>query len=202
MAGMPGPRAPKREARAAAVLAGSLTYYTGVPCSRGHVTERYTRNCICLACNVERTREFNSKHPDKKKEWDRLYRVANLDSIVLRQKRWDAENPGRNAARTRAWNANNPELVLAQSQNKRAQKRLAIGRHTASEIRELAAKQKHKCANCRASIRAEYHADHIMPLSLGGRNDIGNIQLLCPPCNLRKHAKHPIVWAQQEGRLL
>ena len=41
-----------------------------------------------------------------------------------------------------------------------------------------------------------------MPVALGGGSEITNIQLLCEPCNLAKHAKHPIEWAQQMGRLL
>jgi 5-methylcytosine-specific restriction endonuclease McrA len=41
-----------------------------------------------------------------------------------------------------------------------------------------------------------------MPLARGGSNWISNIALACPTCNKRKGAKHPIDWAQQNGRLL
>lgn len=36
--------------------------------------------------------------------------------------------------------------------------------------------------------------DHVMPRALGGGNDMGNLQLLCRPCNQRKGSKHPDVW--------
>jgi 5-methylcytosine-specific restriction endonuclease McrA len=39
-------------------------------------------------------------------------------------------------------------------------------------------------------------------LSRGGSNDISNIELLCERCNLRKHAKDPIDWAQENGLLV
>jgi hypothetical protein len=48
------------------------------------------------------------------------------------------------------------------------------------------------CAICRqdisglVSISNERHFDHIVPLALGGINDITNIQLLCDECNLKK----------------
>jgi len=67
----------------------------------------------------------------------------------------------------------------------------------------LMATQKGKCVNCRNELKISgYHVDHIHPLSKGGHNSDGNVQLLCPPCNLSKHDKDPIDWAQQQGRLL
>ncbi len=39
--------------RADAKLIGEPRYFTGVPCTRGHVAERYTCNTICIACSYE-----------------------------------------------------------------------------------------------------------------------------------------------------
>lgn len=36
----------------------------------------------------------------------------------------------------------------------------------------------------------------------GGIHGDENLQLLCPACNLKKSNKDPIVWANQNGRLL
>lgn len=47
-----------------------------------------------------------------------------------------------------------------------------------------------------------YHVDHIQPLALGGSNDKTNLQLLCPTCNTKKSAKHPIDFMQSRGLLL
>ena len=43
------------------------------------------------------------------------------------------------------------------------------------------------CRKCGAGEPLQI--DHIHPLSWGGLNDIGNLQLLCAPCNGRKWAK-------------
>lgn len=46
------------------------------------------------------------------------------------------------------------------------------------------------------------HVDHIKALRRGGTNDRRNLQMLCQPCNNRKHAKDPIDYAQSLGLLL
>ena len=74
---------------------------------------------------------------------------------------------------------------------------------TAEKIRELFFRQKGRCALCRTPITmAAMHRDHIRPVSLGGLHRMANLQLLCAPCNRRKHAKDPLVFAREEGRLL
>ena len=62
--------------------------------------------------------------------------------------------------------------------------------------------QKGRCINCTKPLKNKYHIDHIQPVARGGTNHQWNLQLLCPSCNCRKHAKDPIVWANENGRLL
>lgn len=85
---------------------------------------------------------------------------------------------------------------------RRARKANSTGSFSRAEIRKLFDLQRGKCAWCRADIKKSFHRDHRVPLSAGGTNDISNIDLLCPTCNVRKHAKDPIDWAQQEGFLI
>jgi len=90
----------------------------------------------------------------------------------------------------------------ASNSNRRALKAKATGRVSASEIRGLMALQKSRCGNCGCSLKGGYHRDHRVALSKGGSNDISNIELLCPRCNVRKHAKDPVQWANENGRLI
>ena len=87
---------------------------------------------------------------------------------------------------------------------RRAKKAGNGGNFTAAQIDDLYRIQKGLCAepSCRCRLRGKYHIDHIIPVDLGGTNWITNLQLLCPPCNRRKSNKDPIVWAQENGRLL
>ena len=100
-----------------------------------------------------------------------------------------------------------PELYRQNRRNRKARVKGAQGKHTASDIKAIFQRQKGICAtpNCGASLHRSgkniMHVDHIMPLVLGGSNDAFNIQLLCPPCNLIKAAKHPDEWAKRNGLL-
>jgi len=52
-----------------------------------------------------------------------------------------------------------------------------------------------RCCNCSKDISGlvnigeQKHFDHIIPLALGGMNDVSNFQLLCENCNLKKGGK-------------
>ena len=76
------------------------------------------------------------------------------------------------------------------------------GKIKAKEVRELKEKQKNRCYWCHTDISKEYHIDHYTPLSKGGEHLIDNIVLTCPFCNMSKHDKDPIDFANKLGRLL
>jgi hypothetical protein len=95
---------------------------------------------------------------------------------------------GKNRRRTWCKQCYAPEKAAhAHNRHKRSEGR---GTFTANRVRQLLREQQGKCANCYASFEVTgYHVDHIVSLARGGRNDDGNIQLLCPRCNLRKGSK-------------
>lgn len=105
------------------------------------------------------------------------------------------DRPGLRPAHINAYQA-------VQQHKRRARLVAAGGSFTAAEIETLYSKQRGCCANCGCALGDKFHRDHRRTLADGGTNDIGNIELLCGTCNLRKHAKDPIAWAQENGRLI
>jgi 5-methylcytosine-specific restriction endonuclease McrA len=97
------------------------------------------------------------------------------------------------------YRAANPDRVLEWSRRRSNRKTGRLPRGTVARLREL---QRNRCALCAKSLASGFHVDHVIPLALGGEHSRLNVQLLCPTCNVRKNAKHPIRFAQENGKLL
>lgn len=162
-------------------------------CARDY--ERLRRQADAPA-RTAKTKEWRKLNPDKVKAGN-----AKRDPIMLAAyaQRWRTENAEKYAASI----ANRDKLLLrATASRRRARKLQNGGSYTKADVLELLRRQKHRCVYCRGSLKPKFHVDHITPLARGGSNDRHNIQLLCPSCNHRKHAKHPITFARSFGLLL
>jgi 5-methylcytosine-specific restriction endonuclease McrA len=83
-----------------------------------------------------------------------------------------------------------------------AKRRAAPGSITAADVLDLKRLQRGKCAICRTKLTESFHLDHITPIVRQGANERRNAQLLCAPCNMRKHARDPIDHMRSLGLLL
>jgi len=146
----------------------------------------------------ERYRQDSSKKIEQAKRWYAANKPRALENV----RRWSVSLAGRAAKRRyysanrdsvqatiREWKARNPEALRDYFHARRARLKAAGGSHTRLQIAALLLRQNGGCAICKIDITVKRHRDHIVPLAAGGSNDITNIQLLCPPCNLGKRAK-------------
>ena len=212
--------------RAEAKAAGAKRYFTAKPCPKGHISERWIASYSCDACQrLDLIALYQGNHKgrrDRNRATAKAYREANLDLAREKAKLHSRKTYESRKPYMAAWMAANAEKVreyrrardAAMSEEQREGRRVHVrnrrarqkgngGKHTSAQIRDLLVRQRYRCIYCPANLRRGYHADHVMPLALGGSNDISNIQLLCPTCNDSKGYSHPIAWAQQKrGRLL
>lgn len=102
--------------------------------------------------------------------------------------------------RKRALEATRTSRLRERKLWKRIKRRSAerrAGKPPAGIIPLLLRLQSGACATCGTSIEGGYHVDHLFPLALGGTSHWLNLQLLCPPCNIRKGAKRPEVFVRE-----
>lgn len=79
-----------------------------------------------------------------------------------------------------------PEAIRA----RRANARGSGDKIRAQQIVDMLQRQKRRCWWCGKNIKGnDYHVDHVIPIARGGSNDIGNLCIACPSCNLKKGAR-------------
>lgn len=97
--------------RKSAASCGSKTYFTGKPCTRGHVAERCVRSCGCLVCRAEDKVSYNERNreavrqasrerarrrkkdqPQRVSESNKRYREKNALRVAECKKEWYSKN--------------------------------------------------------------------------------------------------------------
>lgn len=200
--------------RADAIARGLKSYFTGAPCSRGHVAKRTTDSCVCHECRlamlakkrleigcVPRSKTLEEKK-QARKESLRKYAANNPEKIKQAQAKYKAQHPERRKASVKKWDTNNTEARRIHRHTRRARKMESGGVLSVGLAKKLFQLQKGKCACCKKPLGVGYQLDHIIPIALGGPNTDTNIQLLRALCNRQKGAKHPIDFMQGRGLLL
>ena len=137
---------------------------------------------------LEKAARYREKRPERVKEAQARYSAK--PESALRHVRYRA---GTGKGYKQAWKAANPERVrmqgLADNARRRARKAgNGVFEITAKDIRRLLAQ---RCAECNGPGE---HVDHVIPVSRGGWHSIGNLQMLCAPCNHNKHNKLTVEW--------
>lgn len=153
-------------------------------------TSRYGLNTTCKQCVRLQKRRRIDQNPEKYRVYHHLHYEQNKERIADYHRAW--------------YQAGGKETIKANTRNRRARMRLAVGSHTAEDIENQLKRQKSKCYYCKKKLKKgknTYHADHAVPLSRGGSNSPDNLVITCPTCNLKKNNKLPHEWPEG-GRLL
>jgi 5-methylcytosine-specific restriction endonuclease McrA len=103
-----------------------------------------------------------------------------------RGRAWRKRNADKQRTKLRQWREANAEHVNACQAVRRTRQRASGGSLALPEWQMLCAVHNYRCLSCKET--RPLTIDHIVPVSMCGRGELGNVQPLCQPCNSRKGA--------------
>lgn len=142
----------------------------------------------CRDCRAVASRAYREQHRERILEQQRAWNARNAERLrPYRVEQYQARREeicARERARYARVTAADPNKYRERFHRRRAQIQGNGGSYTSEEWQELCAKYGHICLACHRKIKLT--VDHVIPISRGGTNDIGNLQPLCLRCNLQK----------------
>jgi 5-methylcytosine-specific restriction endonuclease McrA len=150
---------------------------------------QYEKARANLPHRVEARRKYEEEHKAEISEYKKKWAAENKDSVAASKHAYYEREREEVLARSKKWAEDNPDKVRSAKANNRRKRRAArhasSGSFTAEEFRALCEAYGNRCLAC-GDTEAALEADHVVPLTRGGSDDIGNIQPLCGPCNRKK----------------
>lgn len=183
----------RKEAKAS----GLDKYFTGKPCSRGHICERRASGGQCIECqrlvakehyqnNIEayklRAREWEQANPDRCRELKQSWLDENRDKHQISVDNWNARNIDKRRATIRLWSVNNREKCRSKGARYRANKFQAQPSWVDTKI----------LTKIYADCPEGFHVDHKVPLKhplVCGLHVPWNLEPIPARDNLIKHNK-------------
>lgn len=149
----------------------------------------------CKLCHNKEQKIYVSKNKKNVYESNKKYYIANKDKFSRYSKKYYESNFEKSIASSARYKKTN-HRKYAEYENKRRARKLENG---IFEINSRFLKNLYSspCLFCKTSKNVE--ADHIIPLSRGGRHSEGNLQPLCRSCNASKSDKLMIEWRIWKG---
>ena len=191
-------------------------------CPRRSPEEKAASRRAWREANKERIaakqRAWEEANKDRRVATQRAWCAANKERVAANNRVWCEANPEYKAAfnRTwreanlkykkaadRAWYEANQTRAIVTHHAYRARKHSAPGYFTEHDIERLRIEQSGKCAapHCGTWLSASETVDHIVPVSRGGSNWPGNIQLLCKCCNRSKGMETMEEWLRGDAEV-
>lgn len=133
-------------------------------------------------------RQWYQANREKKQSYNHQYQLVNPEKVSARHRKWQQVNPEKARIYVRKYQQANPDKVLAKIRKRRAIKNGQTEHFTEYEWKLLCEQYDQRCLRC--GEKKPLTADHVMPLIMGGRDTIDNIQPLCLNCNSSKGARY------------
>lgn len=144
--------------------------------------------CYCKRCNTKNTRLHKDKRPEYYREKAKERYAIRAAEVIESARKWAQSHHERRLEICRKWDHKNRDYSRVKTQNRRAKLTGNGGRITKDEWLAILDKYGHRCIvpGCN---RTDVTMDHVVPVELGGKTSIENIQPLCQYHNSSKGAR-------------
>ena len=181
--------------RAEAKATGATHYFTGVPCSRGHIAPRKTKG-VCIECMkedwvIDNERRKGQPKSEAAKAAGKRYYKKNRDAVIARA----AARPASEVRRYKdSHKERNPEYYKALTSVRKRRHRAATPKWVGADEKK-AIRQLYLEAQRLTKLTGErYVVDHIYPLisdEVCGLHTLKNLRIMTQAENLIKSNKMP-----------
>jgi 5-methylcytosine-specific restriction endonuclease McrA len=150
---------------------------------------------VCREAERQNKAGYRNRHRAKARAAQRDYDRRTRDQVAARKAANRLANPDKFRKRSAEYAKANPDVVHLNKLRRRAREVGSDNRKiTANDWRRLCDHYRHRCAYC--GEQRPLTRDHVIPLSRGGRNAIGNLVPACGACNYSKRDKFVVEWRQ------
>ena len=170
----------------------SIDIYCSDECRKAGTAEKARqRDALWRINNPERARETDKNwrlaHPDEARQGVTEWHKANPEKRREHRAKYRETHVEEIKQSKAEWVKNNLQKAVLYHQRRRALLAGNGGSYTEEEWEDLKASYNYRCLSCgRVEPEIKLTIDHVIPITLGGSNDITNIQPLCGSCNKRK----------------
>lgn len=165
-------------------------------------------------------KEWCKKNASHLREYKKSWNLKNRARMRASRKRWELKNKSRSDLAKKNWAKNNKEYLYdlikkwhirnphksreAQAKRRARKFKNGINLNGISELYSFLRKSVFvKCSYCEAMVSGkDLHVDHIVPISRGGRHEVGNLCAACPSCNLSKASKLVSEWRPELANII
>lgn len=193
----------------------SNTYYLGRLCKQLHQwgeqgkSLRYLKDKHCAECHKERSKAYYVKHRSYIADRQAKYYIDNKDKLIRQQLKYRLKNIDKiNKYFVNYRIQNREKLKLVDSRRSQFPKRQLQNRIKASN-RRATKKLNHSCKYTLEQVNQRFQLfdglcaycssiaesiDHVIPISMGGSDVLGNLLPSCQSCNSSKNSRNLETW--------
>ncbi len=144
----------------------------------------------CKTCQILINAESYQRHQEKRRAQAKEKYAADPTSQLLAVHKYQSKDLDLKNFRSKDWRSRNPEKVRQYRRERRA--RIAGNKSFFVSEKEFIKLYSSPCFEC--GDKGNIEIEHLIPVSRGGDNSIGNYIPLCISCNRSKHNKTWMEW--------